>query len=498
MTLSERLSEYVRAAFSGIWVQSHEHDEAVQEIAQLCRGNGWSLATWDIDRGLTPKGNGNESGVVPTAADPLSAIKALNALASADGTAILILRNFHRFLGSAEIVQALDTAISKGKQESTFVVILSPVVQIPTELERAFVVVEHELPSKDQLEVIARSIATEPGDLPEGDDLAVVLDAASGLTRAEAENAFSLSLVRHGRVVPETLWELKTGMLKKSGLLTLHRGGETFADLGGLSALKGFTRKALSGGRRGSVRAKGVLLLGVPGVGKSAFAKALGNETGRPTLVLDVGSLMGSLVGQTEERTRQALKIVDAMAPCVLFIDEIEKALSGVQSSGQTDSGVSARMFGTMLGWLSDHDSDVFVVATSNDTSKLPPEFSRAERWDGTFFLDLPGQPEKDAIWKMYQGKFGLNGNQPRPNDRDWTPAEIKSACRLSALLDVPLVEAAMNVVPVAVTAAESVEKLRNWASGRCLSADRAGIYARNQGGSSPTGRSVSRDPSLN
>ena len=239
-------------------------------------------------------------------------------------------------------------------------------------------------------------------------------------------------------------------------------------------------------------------LLSPPGCGKSAFAKSLGNETGRPTLVLDVGSLMGSLVGQTEERTRQALKTVDAMAPCVLFVDEIEKALAGVQSSGQTDSGVSARMFGTMLGWLSDHESDVFVVATSNDVSKLPPEFSRAERWDGTFFLDLPGRPEKESIWGMYLGKYGLDGGQARPGDRDWTPAEIKSCCRLAALLDLSVDEAARNIVPVAVTAGESVERLRNWASGRCLSADRPGLYSRGGDATAKSGRNVRRDPSSN
>lgn len=219
MTLSERLSEYVRAAFSGIWITSHEHDDAIAEIGQLCRSNGWSLATWDLDRGLSLIGSGALA--APTAADPLSVIKALPALATPDGTAILVLRNYHRFLGSAEIVQALDTAISKGKQDRTFVVILSPVVNIPIELERAFVILEHELPGKDQIEAIARSIATEPGDLPEGDEFGTILDAAAGLTRMEAENAFSLSLVRHGQIVPETLWELKTGMLKKSGLLTL-------------------------------------------------------------------------------------------------------------------------------------------------------------------------------------------------------------------------------------------------------------------------------------
>jgi hypothetical protein len=258
MTLSERLSEYVRAAFSGIWVQTHEQDDALHEIAQLARQNNWRLASWDIDKGL--KLDGTESDAVPSANDPLSAIRSLNALATPDGTAIVVLRSFHRFLGSAEIVQALDTAISRGKQERTFVMVLSPVVQIPVELERQLVVVEHDLPGRDQLEQIARSIATEPGDLPEDDDLGLVLDAAAGLTRMEAENAFSLSLVRHGKVVPETPWELKTGMLKKSGLLTLHQGGETFADLGGLESLKAFSKKAL-GGRRGSgVQAKGVLL----------------------------------------------------------------------------------------------------------------------------------------------------------------------------------------------------------------------------------------------
>jgi len=498
MTLAERLEELIRAAFSGIWVQSFEHDDAVSEIAELARRR-WTLASWDIDRGFNLEIRRDMEQHLPTANDPLSAIKTLNGMsATEDDVTLLVLRNYHRFTGSAEVVQALDTAISQGKQNAEIVIVLSPVVQIPIELERQFVVVEHELPGRVQLEQIAQGIAVEPGELPEGDDLGLVLDAASGLTRMEAENAFSLSLVRHGKLDPESVWELKTGGLKKSGLLTLHRGGENFADLGGLDALKGFASKALEGSRRGSVRARGVLLLGVPGVGKSAFAKALGNETGRPTLTLDIGALMGSLVGQTEERTRQAHRIADAMSPCVLFLDEIEKALSGSQARGQTDSGVSARLLGTLLGWLNDHESDVFVVATANDVSKLPPELTRAERFDGVFFLDLPDRREKDAIWKQYIAKFGLNPEQPMPGDRDWTPAEIKSACRLAALLDTTLIEAARNVVPIATTAGESVEKLRNWASGRCLSADRPGVYTRSTIGSPVPGRPVNRNPSNN
>jgi SpoVK/Ycf46/Vps4 family AAA+-type ATPase len=282
-------------------------------------------------------------------------------------------------------------------------------------------------------------------------------------------------------------------MLKKSGLLTLHRGTERFADLGGLEGLKGFCSRALSAARRKTnARPRGILLLGVAGSGKSAFCKALGNETGRPTLILDVGALLGSLVGQTEANVRQALRIADAMAPCLLWIDEVEKALAGGASGGNGDSGVSARLFGTFLTWLSDHTSDVFVVMTSNDISKLPPEFSRAERFDGVFFMDLPGTAEKEAIWPIHLKHFGLTGEK-RPDDRDWTGAEIRSCCRLAALLDVPLREAARNVVPVAVTASESVQKLRAWAEGRCLSANSPGIYSRNTETPMPTGRKVSR-----
>jgi SpoVK/Ycf46/Vps4 family AAA+-type ATPase len=245
-------------------------------------------------------------------------------------------------------------------------------------------------------------------------------------------------------------------------------------------------------------RPRGVLLLSPPGCGKSQFAKSLGNETGRPTLILDVGSLMGSLVGQSEERTRRALQIADAMAPCVLMCDEIEKALSGVAGSGQTDSGVSARMFGSLLTWLNDHTSDVFFVATCNDISKLPPEFSRAERFDGVFFVDLPSAPQRRAIWQIYLRMFDIDIDQQLPSDEGWTGAEIRSCCRLAALLDVPLMAAAQNVVPVSVTAAESVNRLRDWASGRCLSADTPGIYTRHGAASGRRRRKIPRDPSVN
>ncbi len=501
MSLTQRLTEYVSACFTGLWVESHEHDDALAEIAQMCREQQWRLAIFDIERGLQIPGQANGQPADAGGNDPLAAIRSINALASADSSAILVLVNFHRFLQSAEMVQALAHQISSGKQSRAFVVVLSPIVQIPVELEKLFVVVEHDLPGREQLEQIARGIATEDGELPEGDALQTVLDAAAGLTRYEAEGAFSLSLVRHSAIRPDAIWELKQGMLKKSGLLQLHRGSERFADLGGLSAMKAFCLRSMR--RQGHAnplkRPKGVLLLSPPGCGKSQFSKCLGSEAGRPTLILDIGSLMGSLVGSTEANIRQALKIVDAMAPCVVMVDEVEKALAGVASSGSTDSGVTARLFGTFLTWLNDRTSDSYVVCTCNDIAKLPPEFSRSERFDGIWFLDLPGRQQKDAIWDIYLKMFELDPEQPRPRDDSWTGAEVRACCRLAALLDVPLTAAAQNVVPVAVTAAESVERLRQWASGRCLDAEIGGIYRVNGAGTlvKPS-RKVRRDPSNN
>jgi hypothetical protein len=478
MSLRERLEELVRAAFTGIYVESHEHEDALAEVARLCKDRGWSLATWDVDRGLVVGGRD-----APAAADPVAAVKSINALSKPDSSALLALPNFHRLLQGAEAIQAVAHQVQRGKENRTFLVILAPLVQLPAELERQFVLVEHELPDRQQLQEIASGVATEEGEMPAGEELGRLLDAAAGLTRHEAEGAFSLSLVREGRLTPRAVWELKTQALRKSGLLTLHHGTETFADLGGLEALKQFCVRALA---KASDMAKprGVLLLGVPGTGKSAVAKALGNECGRPTLVLDVGSLMGSLVGETEGRTRQALRLIDAMSPCVCFLDEVEKALAGVQSGGAADSGVSARLFGSFLSWLSDHSSDAFVVATCNDISRLPPEFARAERFDAVFFLDLPGSEEKARIWELYLERFGLTKDQDLPRSPDWTGAEIKSCCRLAALLGVPLVRAAEQVVPVAATAAESVQRLRAWAAGRCLDASRGGLYSPRTAGS--------------
>ena len=500
-TLSNRLHELISACFTGIWVQTHEPHEAAREITDLCRAENWRLGIWNCDSGVQfPIEQIVIPGVTETQ-DPIAVIRALPQVSQGSGTTVLLFENLHRFLGSVELIQAVARQAISGKHNRAFIVVLAPVTQIPPELDKLFVCVDHELPDHGQLEEIARGVATQDGELPSGDELPRVIDAAKCLTRSEAENAYSLSLVRHGTLKAETLWEIKAGQLKKSGLVSIHRGSESFQQLGGLDNLKAFCLRAMrrQGEGQPSNRPRGVLLLSPPGCGKSQFAKALGNETGRPTVVLDVGALLGSLVGQSESNVRAALKLADAMAPCVVFCDELEKALAGATSSGQTDSGVTARVFGSLLTWLNDHESDVFFVGTCNDASKLPPEFARAERFDGVFFVDLPGRDQKDGIWGIYQNYYGLDAKQARPDDTNWTGAEIKSCCRLASLLDIPLVQASQNVVPVAVTAGEKIEALRQWASGRCLSADQAGVYSREQAPATGSrARLVMRGPGVN
>lgn len=498
MTLGEKLSEYVSACFTGIWIQSYEHEDAIAEIAELCRMQQWRMAVWDVEQGLQIPGESSPS-LDNGGSDPLPAIRAINAMATPGGTAILVLVNFHRFLQSTEIVQAVTRQIAVGKGNRTFLAILSPVVQIPPELEKQIIVLEHELPDREQLKKIFFGFDFGDGEKPDDRELQTILDAAAGLTRYEAEGAFALSLVRHDHVAADVIWELKSQMLKKNGLLSLYRGSDSFTGLGGLDALKSFCLRAIHRQAHDHPlkRPRGVLLLGVPGTGKSAFAKALGAEIGRPTLILDIGTLMGSLVGQTERNIRQALKIADAMGPCILFLDEVEKALSGVGNT--SDSGVSTRLFGTFLTWLNDHTSDVFVIATCNNVNTMPPEFARAERFDGVFFLDLPGERQKQAIWQLYIELFELNAHQSLPDDHDWTGAEIRSCCRLSALLDLPLKAAAQNVIPIAATSAESINRLRDWASGRCLNADSPGIYTRQAPATHASRRQLHRnDPSSN
>ena len=495
-TLMENLDDYIRAGNTALWLQSHEHEEALMELQALCTTNQWVLMTWDPADGLVlqqtkvpvnwPKDITKEN--VPVSVFPLlesiaqTRIKATNTPTTP--SVILVLRNIHSHLESnAVLKQNIIKAATLGRKSRAFVIILSPLLKIPPEMEKLMTLVEHDLPNRDQLQKIAKTLATEEGEYPtDVKEEQAMLEAATGLSRVEAENAYSLSIIRNNRIVPQSVWEEKSRSLLKDGLLQLHRGEATFTQLGGLDQMKQFHLQLLNGKHKNPLaRPKATLLLSPPGCGKSQFCKALGHETHRPVVSMDIGTLMGGRVGQSEGQTRSALRSIDSMAPCILFIDEIEKGLSGVGAGGNLDSGVTQRVFGSILKWLNDHTSDVFTIATCNDISQIMatnPELVRAERFDGMFFIDLPAEEERKKIWDIYLKLFGIaeKGN-PRPDDTDWTGAEIRTCCRLAVMLNKSLVDAAKLVVPIKHTAGPQIDVLRNWASGRCLSATFDGLY---------------------
>ena len=459
-SLQEILGNYIQACFSGLWIETREPDEAVREIRELGKNHEWKIGVWDIDNGLTSEG------LKIATTDPVETIKNWGSQTDQETPKLLILRNLHRFLKTADIIQVLENQIQKGKSTRTYFIVLAPTTDIPLELQKLFTVLEHPLPSREQLRQLAEEINGSPINKQK---ITAIAEAAAGMTRYEAENSFSLSLIEHDEIKPESIWAMKAKILKGSSALSLYRG--EIPTLGGMESMTNFCRRILTK-RNGRERAKGVMLLGVSGSGKSAFCKMLGSLSQRPTLILDVSALMGSLVGQTEAALRQALRTIDQMNSCIVMIDEVEKCLS----VGGNDGGVSARMFGTLLTWLNDREGDSFVVCTANDISKLPPEFTRAERFDAIFFVDLPDDQAKAQIWSIYEREYEL-GEQAHPDDTNWTGAEIKACCRLARLLEMPLKEAAVNIVPVASTAAESIHSLRQWASRRCLDANKPGMY---------------------
>jgi SpoVK/Ycf46/Vps4 family AAA+-type ATPase len=309
----------------------------------------------------------------------------------------------------------------------------------------------------------------ESSGKPMLDDAGVerIIESGKGLTSWEYENALALSLIVKKKFDAEIVLEQKKQLVRKNASLILEDSDETLENLGGMENLKEFCLKVAN-----SPISKGVLLLGVPGTGKSHFSKGLGKALGIPTAALDFGRMFGSLVGESEERIRVALDVVDSFSPCVLRIDEIEKGLSGIQSSGQTDGGTGSRVFGTFLNWLNDHKSRVFVVATCNDIQKMPPEFLRAERWDAIFFVDLPTGKEREIIFNLYREGYRVKGNAP--NMEGWSGAEIKSLCRISAMMGTKIEDARQYIMPLSQSMAEKIEELRNWARTRTIPASNA------------------------
>lgn len=496
MQLADQLIEYVHAAFSGLWIVSSEPDEAEREIVKLARQESWKVAAWDIAGGmrfpLTSATSDTGGG------DPLAALRALPALASRDSTALLVLHHFHKFLISPEVLQTLFTQLVQGKQQRTFTVVLAPTADIPLELQKLFIVLEHPLPDRSQLEAIARELATDsPDDLPERGELARVLDAAAGLTRYEAEGAFALSLARHNTLRPECVWQLKAQALAKSGLCSLYRGeGCTFDRLKGVDHVRRLTSLLLRADC--PVPPKGWLFVGPPNCGKTSVAKAIAADNQMPLILADLPSLKAKYVGESEGRVRRFIGLCEAMAPCCVLLDEVEDALAGATGENAGDSGVSRDQLSTILKWRSESKARVFLIATCNEPQGLlrvkQGALFRDGRFDGIVFFDLPDREAKDGMWRQYREAYEIPAAIPNPADEGWAPGNIEVCCQRAVQYQIPLAEAATYVRP---TPAEDVQRLREWASGRCLSASRPGMY-RFAGRETSSSRRVQRGPSNN
>ena len=465
------ITDYLKAGYPALLARTHEPERFIGAV--LKEANGRTPYQWDVVRGFRELGNGAEW----EEADPFDLP---NVAARGKEKAVWFLRNYHFWLNEPPVIQALQNNLPVYKTKGITLVIVSAEARLPIELEREVVVLDFPLPTREELKTILGGLVESTGIEPENED--AVLDAAQGLTWEEAENALALALVRQKQFDPHTICTLKAQMVEKSAALQFSQFTETFATLGGLENLKEWTLNRFQN-RRPGLPFRGILLLGVPGTGKSHFAKALGNEVGWPVLSLDMDRVFGSLVGESEAKMREALKVVDAMAPCVLFIDEIEKGLAGVGGSA-TDGGTTQRVGGTFLTWLNDHTSDVFVIATCNDYSKLPPEYTRMGRWDSIWFVDNPAVKEQLDILDIYLKQFmsktlgtimaESDGRVKIPDLDGYSGAEIRQVAIEAAYNGGELEAAAGIVIPISKSQKAQMDALREWARFRTIPASRA------------------------
>jgi hypothetical protein len=390
--------------------------------------------------------------------------------------AILIVNDLQHILKNAGVYRSLKMSFDRCKDNGSMIILVAPSWSLPPELAHDVPVLQFDLPSRKQLRIALERVI-EGAQLPEvTDDILIesLLDAAAGLSLQEAENAFALALVEKKALDPATVEREKMRLVKSSGYLEVSQP-MPIDSLGGLDNLKGYFRREVVPSMHDDVlRVKGILLVGVAGTGKSLGAKVAGSILGWPVLRMDVGSLKGSLVGQSESNMRAALKQVDAIAPAILWMDEIEKGVGGHASSASSDGGTTLGMIGQLLTWLQEHTSPVITIATCNDYAKLPTELTRAGRFDERFFVDLPCRSERVEIARVHLKRYAGQGNGLAEKAADvsdaWTGAEIEQLVKSSArrtgraITADSLTECARDIRPISRVKADEIKALREWA----------------------------------
>ncbi len=486
------LETLIRARYPIIYIVSLEEKRVEDALRSIAQARGKKIYFWTITQGMVLNPNSQDNAT----RDPIAA---LNAVMDSRDQALFVLKDYHPFISDVTVTRRLRDLTVALKTSYKTLIILSPTLKLPLELEKEVTVVDYGLPDRDDLDQLLEGIIQSVKDNPQINteltelERDQILKAAQGLTANEAENVFAKSLVEKHRFDVDVILSEKEQIIRKSGILEYYPFSEQISDVGGLDLLKdwmekrtvSFTEKARDFGLPAP---RGVLLLGVQWCGKSLSAKAIGSLWRLPLLRLDMVRIFAGIVGSSEENMRKAIRVAESVAPCVLWLDELEKGLSGTQSSGMSDGGTTARVFGTFLTWMQDKRAPAFVVATSNDVTALPPELLRKGRFDEIFFIDLPSQEERKQIFKIHLQKRKRN-----PDDfdvdrlADATPgfsgAEIE-ACVVEALYDAfdekreltteSIIAAAHHTVPLAMTMRERIEDLRAWAATRARAASSA------------------------
>lgn len=463
------LVTYLQAGTPIIWYKSSDYKHATKSVEeatsqvqyQLSNGQVVSstISYWDVADGVYK--DETQTKIATAAQSPVAPLAEFEKLLATSGLPrVLVLYDYHKFITQPYVWRSLIVLTRKMAATNSNIVIISSEVLVPPELENYVTVLNYPLPNRKELSDLAMSTFNNNGIDTSILDIPSIVDYGLGLSRTVFLNSLYL-LISTNEITTESACQLiqqqKENLIAQTDLLRLLKSDTNFSSLAGLDVMKNFTKRMIKGGL-----GRGILILGVPGAGKTAFCSSLGNEVGRPVLQMDFSRLMGGIVGETESKTAAALEMVDAMQPAILFVDEIEKGLAGT-SGGSGDSGTSKRQGGQFLKWLSDHKSDVYVVATANDLSALPSEFLRAERWDTIFFVDIPDINQAAAIYDIYRKVYNLEGDNSCPitSLAGWTGAEIKSLCRIAKGTGISLAQAVSMVVPMCKVANDKLEGLR-------------------------------------
>lgn len=488
----QEIETLVRARYPIVYLISAEEQRVEEALRAVSIRLNKRFYTWSLTTGLVERANQVDT-------NTLKPIEVLLAIERLPEHAVVLLKDFHISLNDSVIKRRLRDLCQVLRRTYITVFFLAPVLVLPPELDKEITVIDAPLPTTEEIGELLDRVIESVKDNPNVDisitpqEREMLLKAATGLTLMEAENVFARSLVQKRRLdVEVVLWE-KEQIIRKSGILEYYRATEAFENVGGLNLLKDWMRKrtrAFTDEARqfGLPAPKGVLLIGVQGCGKSLAARAIGSLWKLPVLRLDVGRIFAGLVGASEENMRRAIRTAESVAPAVLWIDELEKGFAGSQSSGFSDGGTTARVFASFLTWLQEKQSPVFVIATANDVSALPPELLRKGRFDEIFFIDLPTQKEREEIFRIHLRKRGRDPEKftiaaLAAAAEGFSGAEIEQAI-VSALFDVfhrgqelddkAILEELKRTVPLSRTMREHISALRTWARDRARPASQS------------------------